>query len=142
MNISLQPVAAGTNQELEQEVLTKALEVLNRAKDDKLQWEALQRDLQLENQGLKAELDHHAHLLAEIIVQLEKEEATPAPSALPNEVLVPLIVQKNDTIWGLASRFQSPPSSEFMAEIMAINGITSTTLTIGQKLFVPLEMEW
>lgn len=52
-----------------------------------------------------------------------------------------LIVQSNDTIWGIANRFQAPPSPKFLAEIIALNDVDPLKLRRGQILLIPLETE-
>jgi LysM repeat protein len=47
-------------------------------------------------------------------------------------------IKANDTIWGIANRFESPPSDRFIREIIELNQVDPYQLRIGQDLLVPL----
>ena len=46
-------------------------------------------------------------------------------------------IKANDTIWGIANRFESP-SDRFIREIIELNQVDPYQLRIGQDLLVPL----
>lgn len=48
------------------------------------------------------------------------------------------VVRKNDTIWSIASRFQNPPSGQFIAEIIDINKLQPENLQVGQTILIPI----
>ena len=47
-------------------------------------------------------------------------------------------IKANDTIWGIANRFESPPSDRVIREIIELNQVDPYQLRIGQDLLVPL----
>lgn len=47
-------------------------------------------------------------------------------------------IKANDTIWGIANRFQTPPSQQFINQIIEINKVDPYRLRIGQDLLIPL----
>ncbi|MDI6711804.1 MAG: LysM peptidoglycan-binding domain-containing protein [Anaerosomatales bacterium] len=67
-----------------------------------------------------------------------RDAAQPRPSTC-----VRVVVQKGDTLWSLAKRFDVPGSSlpQKVSAIRAANGLVSAELKPGQELRVPVRSE-
>lgn len=57
----------------------------------------------------------------------------------PNANWVSIFVERGDSIWDLASQFESPPSNQFITRIMELNNISDPRqLHVGQELVIPI----
>ena len=79
-------------------------------------------------------------------VSLEVGGDLPVLSALAEELIkknqaMILTIKPRDTIWGIANRFQSPPSEKFINQIIELNQVDPYRLRIGQDLLIPLNEE-
>lgn len=77
-----------------------------------------------------------AAMEAEFIARLVELTAPLEEQSERSEVAV--TVQRGDSIWALASRFENPPSQELIDRIIEYNKITDPTkLRIGQVIVIP-----
>jgi nucleoid-associated protein YgaU len=77
-----------------------------------------------------------AAMEAEFIARLDELTAPLEEQSERSEVAV--TVQRGDSIWALASRFENPPSQELIDRIIEYNKITDPTkLRIGQVIVIP-----
>lgn len=81
-------------------------------------------------------------------LQPESTEYRPIPVLISQEpevdqkrLALVLKIKARDTIWDIANRFQSPPSEEFINQIVELNQVDPYRLRIGQDLLVPLNEE-
>lgn len=82
----------------------------------------------------QASLDLRISELENLLADLQSRN-----NSIPSDQqLVSLIVEKGDSIWDLASKYESPPSNQLIEEIMALNNITEPRhLHVGQRLLIP-----
>lgn len=105
-------------------------------------------NLKQEIARLKEQIQRQDLLLESILSQLQmplEQPEQPQEQSDTREVplhVVPQIITRHDTIWTIAARFQYPPTSEFINQIIELNGVDPRKLQIGQEILIPLgEME-
>ena len=110
------------------ERLTK-LETANA--DLKTKLEQLQKDREIDKEKLLKEV-------AKIVAAKPAGETAPAPTAsTKSETGFEYIVQQGQSLWAIADAYQKAGVNVTVDDIRRANNLSSDTLQVGQKLFIP-----
>ena len=100
--------------------------------------------------ALQSQMDSNADMMDQILARLSPGAGDDLldQSGSPNGVdgtttqTVSLVIEANDTIWGIANRFQSPPTQSYINAILELNGLSDPSrLRVGQRIVIPVIAE-
>ncbi len=105
------------------------------AEEIKIMLEALNQSIDAKYATI---IDQMENMESRLTEQINIEIAQHLQLEQPTNDIVEITVQRGDSIWALASRFENPPSNDFIEQIVRENNLSDPSfLRIGQTIIIP-----